>query len=45
MSENSTLSYQPADVQSNGVVELTLEFAENNESTVFEQDIQVINVP
>ncbi|MEZ9417574.1 pilus assembly protein PilW, partial [Vibrio sp. 10N.286.49.E1] len=32
-------------VQSNGVVELILEFAENDESTVFEQDIQVINVP
>ena len=45
MSENSTLSYQPADVQRNGVVKLTLEFSENNESTVFEQDIQVINVP
>ena len=45
MSENSTLSYQPTDVQRNGVVELILEFAQNNESTVFEQDIQVINVP
>ena len=43
--DNSTLSYEPADVQRNGVVKLTLEFAENNESTVFEQDIQVINVP
>ena len=45
MSENSTLSYQPAEVQRNGVVKLTLEFSENNESTVFELDIQVINVP
>ncbi|WP_454441252.1 PilW family protein [Vibrio bathopelagicus] len=43
--DNSTLSYEPADVQRNGVVKLTLEFAENNESTVFEQEIQVINVP
>ncbi|WP_299685739.1 prepilin-type N-terminal cleavage/methylation domain-containing protein [uncultured Vibrio sp.] len=43
--ENSDLSYQPATVQSNGLVEVVLEFAENNESTLFEQDIQVINVP
>lgn len=43
--ENSVLSYQPATVQSNGLVEVILEFEENNESTMFEQDIQVINVP
>ena len=43
--DNSVLSYQPATVQSNGLVEVILEFEENNESTMFEQDIQVINVP
>lgn len=45
VSNNSVLNYQPATVQSNGIVEVVLEFEENNESTTFEQDIQVINVP
>lgn len=40
-----TLNYIPATVQNNGVVRANLTFSQNGETTNFEQDIQVINVP
>ncbi|MEZ8041371.1 PilW family protein [Vibrio sp. 1F263] len=42
-----TLGYQPANVQRNGVVHLEFEFSNQvgDETTNFQQDIQVINVP
>lgn len=43
--QSGSLEYVPATVQSNGLVHINVEFAQNGESTRFEQDIQVINVP
>lgn len=43
--QSGSLEYLPATVQSNGLVHINFEFAQNGESTRFEQDIQVINVP
>lgn len=40
-----TLSYTPATVQHNGVVHIDLNFTQNDESTRFQQDVQVLNVP
>jgi MSHA biogenesis protein MshO len=39
------LTYQAADVQHNGVVNVTFTFELNGESSTYNQDIQVINVP
>lgn len=39
------LTYEPATVQNNGLVHANLTFSQNGESTNFEQEIQVINVP
>ncbi|ANU37486.1 prepilin-type N-terminal cleavage/methylation domain-containing protein [Vibrio scophthalmi] len=40
-----TFSYTPATVQHNGVVHIDLAFTQNGESTHFQQDVQVLNVP
>lgn len=44
-SVSGSLSYTPATVQHNGVVHIDLNFAQSGESTRFQQDIQVLNVP
>lgn len=41
----SSLQYSPATVQQNGIVDLTLTFTVNGETTTFEQEVQVLNVP
>ncbi|MFM2591034.1 type II secretion system protein J [Vibrio sp. TBV020] len=41
----NTLTYQPATVQNSGIVNVTLTFEMNGESSTYNQDIQVINVP
>ncbi len=41
----SSLLYSPATVQQNGIVDLTLTFTVNGETTTFEQEVQVLNVP
>jgi MSHA biogenesis protein MshO len=41
----SSLLYSPATVQQNGIVDLTLTFTVNDETTIFEQEVQVLNVP
>ncbi len=41
----SSLLYSPATVQQNGIVDLTLTFTINDETTTFEQEVQVLNVP
>ncbi|MCK8077884.1 prepilin-type N-terminal cleavage/methylation domain-containing protein [Vibrio sp. 1CM2L] len=41
----SSLLYSPATVQQNGIVDLTLTFTVNDETTTFEQEVQVLNVP
>ncbi|ROP14531.1 PilW family protein [Vibrio crassostreae] len=41
----SSLQYLPATVQQNGIVDLTLTFTVNGETTTFEQEVQVLNVP
>ena len=41
----SSLRYLPASVQQNGIVDLKLTFTMNGETTTFEQEVQVLNVP
>lgn len=41
----SSLQYSPATVQQNGTVDLTLTFTINGETSTFEQEVQVLNVP
>ncbi|PMH76025.1 PilW family protein [Vibrio cyclitrophicus] len=41
----SSLLYSPATVQQNGIVDLTFTFTVNGETTTFEQEVQVLNVP
>ena len=43
--DQSSLQYLPATVQQNGIVDLTLTFTVNGETTTFEQEVQVLNVP
>ncbi|WP_114765861.1 PilW family protein [Vibrio rhodolitus] len=45
VSVSGTLSYSPATVQHNGVVHIDLSFSQGGESTIFQQDVQVLNVP
>ncbi|UPQ88301.1 PilW family protein [Vibrio sinaloensis] len=42
---SGSLNYVPATVQNNGLVHANLTFRQNGETTNFEHDIQVINVP
>ncbi|OLQ86968.1 MSHA biogenesis protein MshO [Vibrio panuliri] len=42
---SGAIEYQPAGVQHSGVVHIELHFSQNNETTRFEQDVQVLNVP
>ena len=43
--DQSSLLYSPATVQQNGIVDLTFTFTVNGETTTFEQEVQVLNVP
>ena len=45
VSVSGGISYTPASVQHNGVVHIDLDFTQNGESTRFQQDVQVLNVP
>ncbi|MDA0148574.1 PilW family protein [Vibrio sp. LaRot3] len=45
VSVSGAISYQPANVQYNGVVHADLQFSQNDELTHFQQDVQVLNVP
>lgn len=42
---SGVLSYTPATVQHNGIVDIDFNFTQSGESTRFQQDIQVLNVP
>lgn len=45
VSVSGAISYTPASVQHNGVVNIYLDFTQNGEATRFQQDVQVLNVP
>ncbi|ROV61869.1 prepilin-type N-terminal cleavage/methylation domain-containing protein [Vibrio ponticus] len=45
VSVSGAISYTPASVQYTGVVHLDLTFSQRGESTRFQQDVQVLNVP
>jgi len=42
---SGAVSYTPASVQHNGVVHIDLSFKQSDETTRFQQDVQVLNVP
>ncbi|MDV6253639.1 type II secretion system protein [Vibrio sp. EA2] len=40
-----TFAYEPRSLHSGGIVHINLEFEQNGESSVYQQDVQVLNVP